>query len=62
MDTFSNGQSRCRDSRTGQFAETALCREPIEVISAGMFDANVLVSSLIFGAGYRLTNKTDSDL
>lgn len=53
IDTFSNGQSRCRDSRTGQFADTSLCNTPVEVISAGMFDGNITVKSLMAGAGYR---------
>lgn len=61
-DAFSNGQSRCRDTVTGQFALDSLCRRPIETISAGMFDGNVLLSPLplMVGAGYRLTGAAEN--
>jgi hypothetical protein len=39
MDTFSNGQSRCRDSVTGQFAATSLCNAPVETRYAVAVDA-----------------------
>jgi hypothetical protein len=53
-DTFSNGQTRCRDRSNGQFADTSLCGRGTKVITAGMFDGNLLISRLLVGGGYRV--------
>lgn len=60
-DAFSNGQSRCRDSITGQFANDTLCGAPLKTISAGMFDVNAMLRPLplTVGAGYRYTGISD---
>jgi hypothetical protein len=57
MDTFSNGQRRCRDTTNGQFANTELCSGSAKTITAGMFDANIIAAPKIpvmIGAGYRI--------
>ena len=57
FDTFSNGQTRCRDKSNGEFALDILCEEgrPITV-TAGMLDANVLLLPIMLGGGYRVGN------
>jgi hypothetical protein len=56
-DTFSNGQSRCRDSTNGQFASTSLCSgEPTTDVGA-LLDAGLRFHEsfpLEIGAGVRL--------
>jgi hypothetical protein len=54
-ETFSNGQSVCRDLSTGQFAASESCSRDVDTITAGMFDANVLLPRMPFmaGVGYR---------
>lgn len=57
MDTFSNGQQRCRDTTNGQFARTELCNGSVGVISAGMFDINIIAAPkfpILVGGGYRV--------
>jgi hypothetical protein len=45
MDTFSNGQSRCRDRETGQFAPTEKCRDlSIDAIPGATADGAFVVS------------------
>jgi len=56
-DTFSNGQSRCRDTSNGQFADTSLCGP--RVVAGMSLDALGFVKTdsshaLGFGAGYRV--------
>ena len=56
IDTFSNGQSRCRDRANGQFASDSLCSSP-HALFAGMFDENFILSPtvpLTVGGGYRV--------
>lgn len=58
MDTFSNGQSRCRDSQTGRFASAANCSETETItgygLDAGLIFANPdAYGSFFVGAGYR---------
>jgi hypothetical protein len=56
MDTFSNGQSRCRDSLTGQFASTSKC-SPVEIAFGAIIGGAMMPigsKPLFIGAGYRL--------
>ena len=56
LDTFSNGQQRCRDRTNGQFARTELCSGSVYAITAGMFDINIIGATqfpIFIGAGYR---------
>lgn len=63
-DYFDNGQSRCRDSRNGQFASDASC-ETVDASYAYSADAVVLVPSgskrfpLLVGAGRRFDDEED---
>jgi hypothetical protein len=61
MDTFSNGQSRCRDSLTGQFASTSKCA-PVEVVFGAIGGGALMPiesKPLFIGAGYRLAAKPE---
>jgi hypothetical protein len=57
MDTFSNGQSRCRDTTNGQFADTSLCG-PRAVFGASAdvmaFTKSDSSHSVGLGGGYRV--------
>lgn len=55
QDTFSNGQTRCRDSQTGQFASNTKCQAPIGIKYSGALEANVQPSlhhPIFVGAGF----------
>lgn len=55
-DCFNNGQCRCRDSETGQFASSARCN-PAETKFGAAVEAGYLLPTatrrIEFGAGYR---------
>ena len=57
FDTFSNGQERCRDSQTGQFARDSLCSET-QAIYGAVFELDLMIpvggASILLGGGYRL--------
>ena len=63
MDTFSNGQQRCRDKSNGQFVKTELCQNGSETIThySISFDLNYNLPynekpKYLVGLGYRLLN------
>ena len=57
-DTFSNGQSRCRDSETGRFVETSLCTvvPRFEYAAAADLSLSLVLSraAITIGGGYRV--------
>lgn len=56
LDSFSNGQERCRDRRTGRFVETARCDPSHEVRWAVAGELNAaprVLHPLLLGAGVR---------
>ena len=61
MDTFSNGQKRCRDRTNGQFAKTALCQDGAETITHYSISSDINYKLPVngkaqyqIGLGYRL--------
>jgi hypothetical protein len=56
-DTFSNGQSRCRDSETGQFAKDSKC-DDAAVKAYGKIEATYTIAgSLELGGGARFSSE-----
>lgn len=56
-DTFSNGQTRCRDMSNGQFADDEKCNNAA-VKAYGKVEATyTLIGSLEFGAGARFSSE-----
>jgi hypothetical protein len=53
-DTFSNGESRCRNSLNGQFAEDSKCLA-VDATYAATFDISAWIprTPILFGGGYR---------
>lgn len=52
-ETFSNGQSRCRDRTNGQFARDGLC-EDADAYAYGRVEATANFGNVEVGAGYRI--------
>jgi hypothetical protein len=55
-DHLSNGQTRCRNLNTGQFASDGSCGGAGTVRMAGMIDASAIIPStgMMVGGGYRI--------
>lgn len=58
-DTFSNGQSRCRDSTNGQFAKDSLCNNTA-VDAYGRIEASYSLKVIEVGAGARYSTLSET--